>query len=121
MPEADNDRVALIEIVDSARAIDGYLSGFDEAAFLADRRTCDAVTMHVLVIGEAVGRLSVAAKAALGSYPWELIRGVRNRIAHGYASINFLRVWTIASVDIPELETAVRRVVGDDPDLPPLP
>lgn len=121
MPEPDRDRLALIEIVESSGAIRGYLSGFDEARFLADRRTCDAVAMHVLVIGEAVGRLGNASKAALGDYPWDLIRGVRNRIAHGYASINFVRLWIIATVDIPALETAVRRVVGDDPDLPPLP
>lgn len=118
MPESDRDRLALIEILESAYAIELYLNGFDEPTFLADRRTCDAVAMHVLVIGEAVARLSDAARSVLGPFPWDQIRGVRNRIAHGYASINFVRLWSIATADIPPLSDAVRDVLGNDPDAP---
>ncbi|MGE3302340.1 MAG: DUF86 domain-containing protein [Hyphomonadaceae bacterium] len=116
MPDP-RDRLALIEIGESAALIRAFLAGFDENAFLADRRTCDAVVMHVFVISEAASRLSEDARDALGPLPWDQMRGVRNRIAYGYAGVDFTRVWRIATADVPELDAAARRALGDDPDL----
>ena len=45
----------LQHILDSIQAIEEYTEGWPEEAFLADRRTQDAVVRRLEIIGEAVG------------------------------------------------------------------
>ena len=45
----------LRHIFDSIQAIEEYTGGWSEEAFLADRRTQDAVVRRLEIIGEAVG------------------------------------------------------------------
>ncbi|HAH08669.1 MAG TPA: DUF86 domain-containing protein [Alphaproteobacteria bacterium] len=105
------DRLALVHIIDACQAIQNYVAGLDEQGFLVDARTRDAVTMQLLVIGEAANRLSDRAKAMAPGTPWDQVRALRNRIAHGYSSVNFSRVWRIATTDIPSLDTAARKLI----------
>jgi uncharacterized protein with HEPN domain len=107
MPD-DRDRLALTEIVEAADLVRTYITGMDEALFLADRKTCDAVSMQVFVLAEAAGRLSDAGRAHLGAFDWRQIRGLRNRIAHGYGTVDFRIIWMIASVDLPDLGAKAR-------------
>jgi uncharacterized protein with HEPN domain len=83
-----------------------YIDGLDRAAFLADLRTCDAVFMRLVVIGEYSARLRNARPDIAASAPhldWAGMRSVRNRIAHDYFSIDFGIVWEIVSCDLPQL------------------
>ena len=43
----------LEDIIEAAAAIDEYLSGFDYKSFTEDRRTVDAVTRNLEIIGES--------------------------------------------------------------------
>jgi uncharacterized protein with HEPN domain len=118
MPEPA-DRLALIEMVESSQLVATYIDGFSRDAFLTDRRTCDAVTMQVFVLAEAANRLSPDGKALLGDIDWRQIRGLRNRIAHGYGSIDFGIVWEIASRYVPDIGSRARSALPGDADLPP--
>jgi uncharacterized protein with HEPN domain len=104
-PEADIERWR--EIIAAGEAIQAWVSGLDESTYLADPRTCAAVAMNLIVIGEAAGRLSAQAKQAT-ALPWPQIAGLRNRIAHGYAVIDHRRVWQVVSVDLEPLLVAAR-------------
>jgi uncharacterized protein with HEPN domain len=118
MPEETaHDRIALLEIVEAADLIAEFVVGFDLDRFLADPRTCNAVAMQVFVLTEATVQLSEEARVSLGELPWKQIRSLRNRIAHGYFSVDFSLLWTIATGDVPGLALAARRVLGNDPEL----
>jgi uncharacterized protein with HEPN domain len=103
----EEDRLRLGEIVARCDFILGWTEESDEAGFVLDIMRRDAVAMSLLVIGETARRLSDDVKALAPDLAWPAIIALRNRIAHGYETIDPLRVWRIALDDIPELRAAV--------------
>jgi len=84
----------------------GYLSGMDKEQFLADRRTQQAVVMNLIIIGEAAARISEKFPIFVEqttTVPWRQMRGMRNRIAHGYFDINLDIVWATVQTALPAL------------------
>lgn len=83
-----------------------HTEGMSKADFLADRRTQQAVVMNLIVIGEAASRLlqeHADFTAAHGNIPWRSMKGMRNRIAHGYFEINLDMAWDTVGTALPEL------------------
>lgn len=83
-----------------------FVKGLDKNDFLEDKRTQQAVVMSLIIIGEA------ATKAMEGyagfvqvhpEVPWRGMRGMRNRIAHGYFDINLDVVWDTVQTALPDL------------------
>ncbi len=62
--------------------------------------------MSLVIIGEAatkiMDRYPELANAHPG-VPWRSMRGMRNRIAHGYFDINLHTVWETVQTALPEL------------------
>ena len=91
---------------EAARLACSYVEGLDKSAFLADRRTQQAVIMNLIVIGEAATRLLNSDAQFLDAHPsvpWKQMKGMRNRIAHGYFEINVEIVWETVKLALPEL------------------
>ncbi len=83
-----------------------FLGGMDKAEFLSDKRTQQAVIMSLVIIGEAATKVrdSHAAFAQThASVPWRSMRGMRNRIAHGYFDVNLEVVWETVQSALPQL------------------
>ena len=83
-----------------------FTEGMSEADFLADLRTQRAVVMSLMILGEAASRVVADhpefAEAHPG-IPWRAMRGMRNRIAHGYFDIDLHVVWQTVRVELPRL------------------
>ncbi|MFF2319665.1 DUF86 domain-containing protein [Agrobacterium sp. NPDC058088] len=74
--------------------------------FLADLVRQRAVAMNLLIIGETTARIMEEFPAFVADFPdipWVKMRGMRNRIAHGYMSINLETVWDTTQTAIPDL------------------
>lgn len=54
-------------------------------------------------IGELVKHLPSDFTKAHHEIPWKGIAGMRDRIAHGYETIDVNYLWSFAKVDVPEL------------------
>ncbi len=86
-----------------------------ERDFLADLRTQRAVVMSLMIVGEAASRIlsdHPDFAEANAEIPWRGIRGMRNRIAHGYFDIDLRVVWTTVQVELPPL---IRHLAGSSP------
>ncbi len=62
--------------------------------------------MSLVIIGEAATKAMdryAAFIAAHAGLPWRSMRGMRNRIAHGYFDINLDVVWDTVQVALPDL------------------
>lgn len=84
----------------------GFVKGLSKQEFLADKRTQQAVIMSLVIVGEAATKLmdSNAGYVQLHpEVPWRSMRGMRNRIAHGYFEINLDVVWDTVQTALPQL------------------
>ena len=89
-----------------------YTSGMDQSAFVADRRTYDAVLRNLELIGEAATHIPETVRIAHPEIDWRSIIGTRNRVAHGYMGIDDDVVWDIVQSDIPDLLPNLRRLLA---------
>jgi uncharacterized protein with HEPN domain len=97
-----------------------FVEGLAKDDFLTDKRTQQAVIMSLIIIGEAATKVMeeyAAFTQTRPEVPWRSMRGMRNRMAHGYFDINLDVVWETAQEWLPELLKqlpAVRRAATDD-------
>jgi uncharacterized protein with HEPN domain len=83
-----------------------FIEGMSRDEFLADKKTQQAVVMSLLIIGECSTRVldkHSASLEAASNIPWRNMRGMRNRIAHGYSEINLALVWDTVIGELPSL------------------
>lgn len=97
------DEATLHDFVRAARLVLEFTRGVDEAVFLDDAKTQSAVLHQLLVIGEAVKRLSQDFRRRHPEVPWTLIAGMRDQLIHAYEAVDLDEVWRTVDRDIPEL------------------
>lgn len=105
----DNLRVPhfLDHILQAMARINRYVQDFDEAAFLANDEKQDAVVRNIEIIGEAarnIERYHPDFAAHHQDIPWTEMYFMRNRLSHGYFSVDMELVWKTFQHDIPVLE-----------------
>lgn len=110
----------LDHLLEATRLACSYVSDMSKADFLADTRTQQAVILNIVVIGETATKLLKDYGDFLDQYPdvpWRNMKGMRNRIAHGYFDINLEVVWETVQTALPQLLErlpAIREAVGRD-------
>ena len=97
------DETTLLDIATAARLVVEFTAGMDRAAFLDDIKTQSSVLHQLMVLGEAVKRLSDGFRARHPEIPWMLMAGMRDKLIHGYDIVDLEEVWKTASRDVPDL------------------
>jgi uncharacterized protein with HEPN domain len=87
-----------------------YLAGLDQAAFLADEKTIDAVVRNLEIVGEAVKQLPAEFKERHPHVPWRQIAGLRNRIVHDYVGVDLEIVWHVSQKALPDFLLQIREL-----------
>jgi uncharacterized protein with HEPN domain len=85
-----------------------FTEGMAQADFIEDKRTQQAVVMSLIVLGEAATKVMDQHPAFAEEHkqiPWRSMRGMRNRIAHGYFDINLEVVWDTVQTALPALKS----------------
>ncbi len=97
------DEATLLDIAAAARLALEFTQGLDAAQFLRDQKTQSAVLHQLLVMGEAVKRLSSSFKDAHPALPWRLMSGMRDVVIHEYNDVDLDQVWQVLRRDLPDL------------------
>ena len=97
------DDATLLDIAQAARRIVSFVRGVDEASFAANEEKHWAVVAQLLIIGEAVTRLSAEFRSSHPEIEWAKISGMRNRLIHGYDKIRWDLVWRTTTENVPQL------------------
>jgi uncharacterized protein with HEPN domain len=98
--------VLLDQMLQAAHMACSFIEGMEKDDFLKDARTQHAVAMSLLTIGEIASRLGRDHAGVLERHPdlpWADMRGMRNRIAHGYFELDFDVVWETVLTFVPKL------------------
>ena len=83
-----------------------FVAGMVYADFEIDTKTQRAVTMNLVILGEAAAKIEERFPEFVQAHPeiaWTAIRGMRNRIAHEYFILNFATIWKTIEVELPRL------------------
>ena len=100
----------LRHIVEAIDTIQDYTAGMDAAAFIADRKTCDAVIRNIEIIGEACNNVTkhhADFEAEHASIPWGFAYEMRNALSHGYFNVDNAIVWQTVQHDLPNLRVQI--------------
>ncbi len=108
------DRLILAEIIGSIERILELSAGRSSSDIDLDRDRRDALLWNFTVLGEAVGQVSGETKRAHSAVDWVAPVRLRNRIVHGYWSIDVDVLMATAHDDLPSFLVAVGAI-----ELPP--
>jgi uncharacterized protein with HEPN domain len=101
-------RQRLLDVVEACRTVAGFISGRDFAGYGADEMLRAAVERKLEVIGEAFVKLEQTDAELADRFPdLRRIVGLRNRIIHGYDSVDDEIIWDVAVNKLPLLQRQV--------------
>ena len=84
------------------------------SGFLADETLQRAFVRSLEIIGEAVKNLPDDLKVRYPDLDWRRMAGTRDRLIHGYFSVDFELVWDIVQNKIPSLYAGIRRILNEE-------
>ncbi len=103
-------------ILQAMERIDRYTACLDELGFLGNELVQDAVIRNIEVIGEAsnnIQRADSVFAARHSDIPWQVMYTMRNRVSHGYDTIDLEIVWQTIQHDLPGLRAQIQRALAD--------
>ena len=106
------DALLLEEMIEAADQAVGLVEGVTVAGVAADRMRRDALFWNFAVLGEAATQLSPELCGRFPEVPWRQPARLRNRIVHGYWSIDLDVVFTTAERQLPGFAADLRRVLA---------
>ncbi len=86
------------------------------AALEKNEQVQDAIVRTLVVVGEAVARLHKEAPEFIAAHPevpWNLMRGMRNKIVHDYFDVAWDVVWNTIQDDLPALRQRIANILKD--------
>jgi uncharacterized protein with HEPN domain len=110
----NSSKKLLFDVLESARSIRDWCTARTFADYESDRQFRRAVEREFEIIGEALGRLSIIdADTAERINELPRIVGFRNRIIHGYDTVDDAMVWGVIEGHLPSLLEQVQNLLGE--------
>ena len=103
----------LEDISNAILDIRSFVHGMSADAFMADKKTVNAVVRSLEVIGEATGKIPTDIRMRYPDVPWDEIIGMRNRLIHEYFGVDLDIVWQTIQDDLAALETAITTMLNE--------
>lgn len=107
-PEKDT----LLEMVTFLSDIENFVTGRTLNEFVNDDMFRSAVQYKLIIVGEAVTRLSKEFRKAHARIPWQKVADYRNFSIHGYHAVDWIVVWKAATINAPILKMQVRTILA---------
>jgi uncharacterized protein with HEPN domain len=105
------DILLLTEMIDAAEQAQQLATGVTVSQLETDRQRRDALLWNFTVLGEAAGQLSAKVKDQFPDIAWQQPARLRNRIVHGYWSIDLEVLHTTATSQLPTFTAGLRSVL----------
>jgi uncharacterized protein with HEPN domain len=102
-------------ILEAIANIEEYTAGLNESAYVADKKTRDAVVRNFEIIGEACKNIVKHHPQFAKEHsevPWSVAYEMRNALSHGYFMVDHGIVWRTIHTDLPPLRRTVEDLHG---------
>ena len=96
---------------DHAREAVNMIAGKTRVDLGRERMLELSLVRLIEIIGEAAARVSVEGRSRYPSIPWREVIGMRNRLVHGYDSIDLDVLWDTVELDLPPLITQLEKYI----------
>lgn len=106
------DVLLLTEMIEAAEQAQALTAGLAVSDLEADRQRRDALLWNFTVLGEAAGQLSDGLKTQFPQVAWQQPTRLRNRIVHGYWSIDMDILHTTATQQLPGFAATLRQILS---------
>jgi uncharacterized protein with HEPN domain len=100
----------ILDAMDKAKIL---VEGFTYEEFETDFRTNFAVVRALEILGEATKRLPMSLREQYPDIPWRGMAGMRDRIIHGYDTVDLQIVWDVVEQDIPAIRPQIQQILAD--------
>lgn len=112
----EKDRGTLVQITKYCNRISSKIRETDKKAFEDDEDLREIVCFNLLQIGELAKNLSDDFIQSHSKVPWKQIKGLRDKVAHGYGTLNLELIYNTSRIEIPELLDYCQEILLDSPD-----
>jgi uncharacterized protein with HEPN domain len=109
-----NTSVSLRHMLDHALEVVAMTKGKKRADLDKDRQLNLALVRLLEIIGEVASRVPKEEQARYADISWSEIISLRNRLIHGYDTVDFDILWQIVSQDLPGLIESLRKVLDKE-------
>jgi uncharacterized protein with HEPN domain len=99
-------------MLDHAREAVAMTAGKTRDDLDHDRKLNLALVRLLEIVGEAAGKATDDDRRRCPAIPWGQIVGLRNRLIHGYDSVDFDVLWQIITADLPLLMAELELCLG---------
>ena len=111
---ATKDIGILLQLVERCNRIDDILSNVTKKDFDSNANIKELACFNLFQIGELANSLSDDFILNNNEIPWKQIKGMRNKIVHGYATVEFDIVWDTSKDSVPKLKGYCKKVLSDN-------
>lgn len=105
------EKLRLVDMLETAERVMRHMEGVDVAAFIADENLREAVIYRLQVIGEAAYHISDAFKERHPEVQWYKIQGLRHKIVHDYDTLDDETIHHIAVDYVPPLVEQLKKIL----------
>jgi uncharacterized protein with HEPN domain len=105
------DHTRLMHMLDYSREALTLVKGKNRIDLDEDRILNLALVRLIEIIGEAANRISEETQTANPEIPWPQIVSLRNRLIHGYDSVDFDILWRVLADELPALIPVLEKIV----------
>ncbi|MCA1592885.1 MAG: DUF86 domain-containing protein [Acidobacteria bacterium] len=106
--------LALRHMLDHAKEAISFAQGRTRADLDSNRLLNLALVRLLEIVGEAAGRVPQDVCVNHPEIPWPQIVSLRNRLIHGYDSVDLDILWQIITVDLPPLIAYLENAITNE-------
>jgi len=106
-------RVRLDDVVQYADEAMAFVAGMRYEEFAADVRTQRAVFYSLLVVGEATKHVPDGVRDLAPDAGWARASRFRDRVAHGYDTLDLPTVWDIVTRHLPHYRERIAALITE--------
>jgi uncharacterized protein with HEPN domain len=101
----------LQDILKYAKEAVEFTDEITSVEFKKDKRTINAVTRSLEIVGEAARKIPSNFREQHKSIPWKQIVGMRDKLVHDYTGVDLDTVWKTARHFAPKLIKEIEKII----------